>query len=256
MKINLVFPEKRKFNENNLAANKSTTNIALILILYYYVQYFKIIMLMRTNKPMEIDSYSNATVFVIDDDEEIRRALKWLLESVKLNVICFESAALFLEQFNPSAQGCIVTDVRMPLLSGLQLLERLKALNNRLPVIVITGHGDIPMAVKAMKMGAIDFIIKPFNDQNLLEKIQVAVASNAVNNEFEVDAHLSYPDLTKREKEVVTLIAQGMLNKQIALELNISISTVEFHRSRLMKKLGAKNLAQLIKTYLIQTKNV
>lgn len=202
---------------------------------------------------MEIDTYSNATVFVIDDDEEICRALKWLLESVRLNVVCFESGVRFLEQFTPTSQGCIVTDVRMPFLSGLQLLEKLREINNRLPVIVITAHGDIPMAVKAMKMGAVDFVIKPFNDQNLLEKIQAAVNSTSIQNELD-NTNLSDFDLTNREKEVMNLIVQGMLNKQIATKLNISISTVEFHRSRLMKKVGAKNLAQLIKKYLLQNK--
>lgn len=200
---------------------------------------------------LENNTYSNSTVFVIDDDAEIRNALKWLLESVKLNVECFESAVEFLESYDPHTPGCIVADVRMPLLSGLHLLEKLNASSNRLPVIMITGHGDIPMAVKAMKMGAIDFVSKPFNDQNLLEKIQSAIASNANKTEGDSATTSSYQSLSKREKEIMALIAQGLLNKQIAQELNISISTVEFHRSRLMKKLGAKNLAQLIKTYLL-----
>lgn len=203
---------------------------------------------------MEIFDYSNATVFVIDDDAEVRNALKWLLESVRLNVACFESAVEFLKGYDPMAHGCIVTDVRMPLLSGLNLLGKLNEFNNRMPVIIITGHGDIPMAVKAMKMGAVDFISKPFNDQYLLEKIQLAIASNLTQSDEEFTT-VSFQDLSKREKEIMELIAQGMLNKQIATELSIAISTVEFHRSRLMKKIGAKNLAQLIKIYLNYTKN-
>jgi two-component system, LuxR family, response regulator FixJ len=192
------------------------------------------------------------TVFIIDDDPDILKALRWLIESVGLNVECFESSVGFLETYDPNQCGCIVTDVRMPIMGGIQMLEQLNLRKNRLPVIVLTGHADVPMAVHAMKIGAIDFISKPFNDQYLLEQIQKSIA-------LKVNECLSGPSenytkrfayLSKREQQVIKLIAVGKLNKQIAQELCISNSTVEFHRSRIMKKMGAKNLAQLINIYL------
>lgn len=195
----------------------------------------------------------NPIVYIIDDDSEVLKALRWLLESVKLNVRCFTSATEFLDEYRPDLCGCIVTDVRMPTMSGLQLLEQLNANNNRLPIIFITGHGNIPMAVNAMKNGAVDFISKPFNDQYLLEQIQKSIAISVEQHLVSLkNDSIQKPtvELSKREKEVMALIVAGKLNKQIAQELNISISTVEFHRARIMKKMGARNLVQLIKIYL------
>jgi two-component system, LuxR family, response regulator FixJ len=193
-----------------------------------------------------------STVFVIDDNPNILQALQWLLESVEINVECFESSISFLESYNPNSHGCIVADVRMPIMSGIQLLEQLNLRKNRLPVIILTAYADIPMAVNAMKIGAIDFIPKPFNNQHLLEQIQKSIASN-VNQSYSqpLENYASrFTDLSKRERQVMKLVAIGKLNKQIAQELFISNSTVEFHRSKIMKKMGAKNLAELIKIYL------
>lgn len=197
------------------------------------------------------DNSPTPTVFIVDDDKEVLRALTWLLESVNLSVECYESAIDFLAEYQPDRCGCIVADVRMPMMSGLQLFEQLKAQNNPLPVIFLTGHGDIPMAVNAIKSGAMDFISKPFNDQTLLDQIQKAIAINLKYHESKKSpTNFTLGELSKRENQVLELVVAGKLNKQIADELSISPSTVEFHRARLMKKIGAKNLAQLIKLYL------
>lgn len=195
---------------------------------------------------------NDPTVFIIDDDPELRKSLCWLVESVQLNVESFESAVSFLNQYNIDRTGCIVLDVRMPGISGLKLLDTLNALKNRLPVIVITGHGDIPMVISAMKSGAMDFILKPFNDQQIIELIQKAIAKEtATLNPYQRNSiQEGFSTLTSREREIMTLIIEGKLNKQIAHELNIAISTVELHRGRLMKKMQAKNIAQLIKMSL------
>lgn len=192
------------------------------------------------------------TVFIIDDDVDTLKALLWLLESVGLNVECFKSSISFLETYDASRCGCIITDVRMPLMGGIQLVEQLNLRKNRLPIIVLTGYGDIPMAVNAMKIGAVDFISKPFNDQYLLEQVQKSIDYNVNQchlDPFENNAK-RFAGLSKRERQVMKLVTAGKLNKQIAQELYISNSTVEFHRAKMMKKMGAKNLAQLIKISL------
>lgn len=192
------------------------------------------------------------SVFVIDDDSHLLQALRSLLESVELNVECFESPISFLESYKPNRYGCIVADVRMPIMGGIQLLEQLNLRKNRLPVILLTGYPDITMAVNAMKIGASDFISKPFNNQHLIEQIQKSIASN-LNQDFSASSESyanRFADLSKRERQVMKLVAIGKLNKQIAQELFISNSTVEFHRSKIMKKMGAKNLAELVKIYL------
>jgi len=207
---------------------------------------------MQIMQTMQTISTIKPTVYLIDDDIEVLKGLQWLLDSVCLHSICFKSAAEFLQHYHPDQCGCIVTDVRMPMMSGLQLLEQLNASHNHLPVIIITGHGDIPMAVNAMKNGAVDFISKPFNDQYLLEQIQKSIAISIEQHQARANQHPAAQPvrLSQREREVMELIVGGQLNKQIAQVLNISISTVEFHRARIMKKMGARNLAQLIKTYL------
>lgn len=190
-------------------------------------------------------------VFVVDDDHNIREAISWLLESVRLNVESFASATAFLQAYTHDRTGCVVLDVRMPGMSGLELLEELARRGNRLPVLVMTGHGDIPMAVRAMKAGAMDFILKPFNDQLLLEQIQKMLALPVVSavkepvKEFTRRLGL----LTPREREVLKWVVDGKLNKQIAAELNITISTVELHRSNLKQKLKVKTTVQLIRLY-------
>lgn len=190
----------------------------------------------------------NKTIFIIDDESGVCEALRYLFESIHLNVKTYKGAHLFLKEYNNNAQGCIIVDVRMPVMSGLELLEQLKLLNNRLPVIIITGYGDIPMAIRAMKLGAVDFIVKPFNDQFLLETVQ-----KHTNRIIDTDAieriNERINGLTERERQIIDLISEGKLNKEIAYELSISISTVEAHRANIMRKMQAKNLAHLIKLY-------
>lgn len=192
-------------------------------------------------------------VYIVDDDEAMRDSLKWLLESRGLKVSLHPSAEAFLHAFNNELCGCLVLDVRMPGMNGLDLYEQLQARASTLPVIFITGHGDVPMAVSALKKGAADFIEKPFNDQDILRLIEscmkqdrVASARRAEN--ASVTQRLD--SLTQREREVLGLIVGGKLNKQIADELGISIKTVEVHRSRIMDKTGANSVAELVQLVL------
>lgn len=192
-----------------------------------------------------------ATVFIVDDDSAMRDSLAWLLESVGLQVQTFASAAEFLDAYRPERPGCLVVDVRMPGMSGLELQERLRSDEFRLPLIVITGHGDIPMAVRAMKAGAVDFFEKPFNDQVVIERIQQCLQEDRKRRE-ESAACLEYTErlarLTRREQEVFERVLAGKSNKLIAHELDISCKTVEVHRARMMDKMGASSLAQLVAT--------
>lgn len=189
------------------------------------------------------------TLFVIDDDIEVCHALKWLFESVNLTVEIFQSAIAFLSTHHQDRYGVIITDVCMPKMNGIEFLEQLQLQNIQLPVIVLTGHGDIPMAVYAMKIGAVDFISKPFSDQYLLDKIQESIAKiPRLNNSKDITNYAErYATLTTRERQIADLIIAGKLNKQIASELNISISTVELHRSRVKQKMQARTSAELVK---------
>jgi len=196
---------------------------------------------------------SKPVVFVIDDDHDLCRSLKWLLESVNLSVQIFTSSINFLETFKPIPSGCILLDIRMPLMSGLQLQEQLNRRQNTLPIIFMTGHGDIPMAVRAMKAGAFDFLTKPFNDQVILEQIQKAIVQHQKNIIDDSQLHLiqeRYNSLSHREHEVLELIVAGKLNKIIASELNISMKTVELHRGNVMRKMQAATAPELVKFYL------
>ena len=201
------------------------------------------------------------TIFIIDDDMSVCNGLRCLFQSVHFNVETYQSAHAFLDEFNHNKRGCIVIDVRMPVMSGLELLENLNAQKNRLPIIMVTGFGDIQMAVRAMKLGAVDFILKPFNDQSLLESIQkyTSQAGNisSMDDRCEIESiRARIQLLSEREKQVVNLISEGRLNKEIAYMLSISISTVEAHRANIMRKMQAKNLAQLLKFYLkVQLEN-
>lgn len=192
---------------------------------------------------------NNLTVFIIDDDQEICESLRWLFESVQFDVETYYSPKDFLENYDEQRNGCIIADVRMPHMSGLELLEHLKLNRITLPVIVITGYGDISMAVRAMKAGAVDFILKPINDQNLLEIIQKNINRRMINISLS-NIHERLSHLTAREQQVFVLVAEGNSNKEISKELSIAISTVEAHRAKIMQKLEAKNLADLIKIYL------
>jgi FixJ family two-component response regulator len=192
-------------------------------------------------------------VHVVDDDEAMRDSLKWLLESRGLEVELYPSAEAFLRVFSVDLRGCLVLDVRMPGLNGLDLHQELQRRASTLPVIFITGHGDVPMAVSALKSGAADFIEKPFNDQDLLglivscmEQDRAAAAKRAEN----ASVAQRLDSLTQREREVLDLIVAGKLNKQMADDLRISIKTVEVHRSRVMEKMGAESVAELVQLAL------
>lgn len=190
------------------------------------------------------------TVFVVDDDDALRESLQWLIKPMGVNVECYGTAKAFLEAYDSSRPGCLVLDVRMPGLGGLDLQEQLTARGIVLPVIIITGHGEVPMAVRAMKSGAIDFLEKPFSDQVLLDRIRDAIAQDTRKRReqarrAEVMARLAL--LTRREREVMEMVVVGMANKQIAAALHISQKTVEAHRARVMDKMQADSVAELVR---------
>ena len=192
-------------------------------------------------------------VHIVDDDEAMRDSLKWLLESRGLKVELYPSAEAFLHVFNTGFCGCLVLDVRMPGMNGLDLHRELQARASTLPVIFITGHGDVPMAVSALKKGAADFIEKPFNDKDMLRLIESCMKQDraaAARRAENASVAQRLDSLTQREREVLGLIVAGKLNKQIADELRISIKTVEVHRSRVMEKMGAASVAELVQLVL------
>jgi two-component system response regulator FixJ len=189
-------------------------------------------------------------IYVVDDEPAIRDSLAMLLRSVGLAAKTFASAAAFLEQSDHAAGGCLIADVRMPGMSGLELQEALRAKGSTLPIIVITGHGDIGMAVRAMKAGAADFIEKPFNDQVLLDAVHRALQSHQgdtphATQRAEIEACIE--TLTPREREVLLLVAEGRPNKVVATRLGLSTRTVEVHRAKVMEKMQARSLAELVR---------
>lgn len=191
-----------------------------------------------------------ATVFVVDDDEAVRTSLRLLLKSVGLPVETCASAQEFLDRFDADRPGCLVLDIRMPGMSGLELQERLNAMHAMIPVVFITGHGDVPMAVEAMQHGAVDFIQKPFRDQDLLDRINQALEKDRENRaglhaRDTIRARIA--ELTPREREVLDLVTAGKANKVIAGDLNVSQRTVEIHRARVMEKMEASSLAHLVR---------
>lgn len=189
------------------------------------------------------------TVFVVDDDVAVRQSLSLLIRSMGLSVESFESAQAFLSSCDPERSGCLVLDIRMPGMSGLEMQEELHRRTIDLPVIFITGHGDVAMAVRAMKLGAVDFIEKPFNDQQLLDRINQALevdrAARAARAERATLAS-RIELLSPREREVMDRIVAGQANKVIAIELGLSERTVEIHRAKVMTKTGARSLAELV----------
>ena len=193
---------------------------------------------------------SQALVFVVDDDEAVRSSTKLLLKSVGLPAVTYSSAQEFLDNYDPLQPGCVVLDVRMPLMSGLELQQLLNIRGAIIPVIFITGHGDIPMAVEAMQHGAFDFLQKPFRDQDLLDRVQKALEKDRVNRvqlREKTRIQERRDSLTPREREILELMTRGKPNKVMAADLGVSQRTVEIHRARVMEKMGASSLAQLVR---------
>ncbi|HEX5162301.1 MAG TPA: response regulator transcription factor [Steroidobacteraceae bacterium] len=195
----------------------------------------------------------NPVVMVVDDDSGVRNAMRSLLKSVGLESALYASAQEFLAAYQPAQPGCLVLDIRMPGMSGLELQQQLNLRGAVIPVIFMTGHGDIPMAVEAMQHGAFDFLQKPFRDQDLLDRIQRAIAKDAEQRQSlgeheRIKSHLE--TLTAREREVLDLLTQGKQNKAIAQDLGVSPRTIEIHRARVMEKMAAQSVAQLVRMML------
>ena len=189
-------------------------------------------------------------VFVVDDDPSVRSSLKFLLSSMGLQVESFDSAETFLQRKPPDAPSCLVLDVRLRGLSGLDFQRELAARNIHIPIVFITGHGDIPMSVRAMKAGAIEFLTKPYRDQDLLDAVRIALEQDRARREQErdlTDLQQRFDSLTPREQEVISMVVSGMLNKQIAGELGTAENTVKVHRSRAMEKMHAQSFADLVR---------
>jgi two-component system, LuxR family, response regulator FixJ len=205
---------------------------------------------MKTSTPM---------VIVVDDDAGVRNAMRLLLRSVRLDSVQYASASELLEHFDTDQPGCLVLDIRMPGMSGLELQQQLNLRGAVIPVIFMSGHGDIPMAVEAMQHGAFDFLQKPFRDQDLLDRIQRAIAKDAelrssLGEHTRIRERLD--TLTPREREVLDLLTQGKQNKAIAQDLGVSPRTVEIHRARVMEKMGAQSIAELVHMMLGQKNRV
>jgi FixJ family two-component response regulator len=193
---------------------------------------------------------SQSTVFVVDDDAAVREALRALIDSVGLRVELFGSAGEFLQRKLPHLPSCLILDVRLPGKSGFDLQRELAEANIGIPIIFITGHGDIPMSVRAMKAGAVEFLAKPFRDQDLLDVIQLALERDRATRQREAEIATlrdRFESLTPREREVLPWVVSGLLNKQIADAIGTSEATVKVHRSQLMRKMGAKSLADLVR---------
>jgi two-component system, LuxR family, response regulator FixJ len=195
----------------------------------------------------------NPLVMVVDDDSGIRNAMRALLKSVGLESMQYASAQDFLGAYQPSQPGCLVLDIRMPGMSGLELQQQLNLRGAVIPVIFMTGHGDIPMAVEAMQHGAFDFLQKPFRDQDLLDRIQRAIVKDgelrqSLGEHARIKTHLE--SLTPREREVLDLMTQGKQNKVIAQDLGVSPRTIEIHRARVMEKMNAQSVAELVRMML------
>ncbi len=196
------------------------------------------------------------TVYVVDDDDGMRRALETLLSTVGYKTAVFSRPSEFLAAFKVDSPGCLVLDIRMPDMSGLELQQRLNRMGSMLPVIFITGHGDVPMAVQAMKEGAFEFVQKPFRDQDLLDRINHALKIDAENRGTvarRTDVLHRLESLTPRERQVMDMVVDGAANKVIAIDLALSERTVEIHRAKVMEKMGARSVAHLVKLQLTLT---
>src|ERR1017187_9141709 len=195
-------------------------------------------------------SEPESIVFVVDDDPSVRTAIKRLIGCVGLQVELFESAKEFLHSKRSDVPSCLVLDIRLPGISGLDLQRELAKVNIQIPIIFITGHGDVPMTVRAMKAGAVEFLTKPFRDQDLLDAVQFALERDRARRQREAELatlRVRFGSLSAREHEVVAMVVSGMLNKQIAAKIGTTENTVKVHRSRAMEKMQAKSLADLVK---------
>lgn len=205
----------------------------------------------------DVMTQSEPTVFIVDDDPSVLKGLRLLMTSVKLNVETYSSAQEFLDSYNPDWPGCLLIDMRMPDISGLELQEILQSRNILIPNIIITGYGEVMDAVQAMKNGAIDFIEKPFKGQYLLDQVHKAIAEDAQIRKKQAQQKVvsaSLALLTPREREVMDLVIAGKANKVIALELGLSMKTVEFHRAHMMKKMKVDSVAELVDLFISATK--
>jgi FixJ family two-component response regulator len=204
----------------------------------------------RGDQERHMDNIKTTVVHIVDDDKSFRLSLDGLLRSIGMQTRLYGSVTEFLDAPRPSAPGCLLLDVRLPGTSGLDLQAQLRALNINLPVILMTGHADVPMSVKGMKAGAIDFLTKPFRDQDLLDAIAAAVERDRQRHESEhemADLRERYSHLSPREKEVMLLVTSGKMNKQAAGELHLSEITVKIHRGAAMRKMGARTLTDLVR---------
>jgi FixJ family two-component response regulator len=193
-------------------------------------------------------------VFVVDDDAAVRDSLRWLMDSVGLRVVPFDSGEAFLDAVTPDREGCVLLDLRMPGLSGLEVHAQLRERGVELPVIVVSGHGDVPMAVRALKSGVVDFIEKPFKDQELLDCVQQALRRDAKQRLQRMrrdELMTRYLALTPRELDVLRLVVDGQANKMIGTTLGISQKTVETHRARVMEKMAAGSVSELVRMTLV-----
>ncbi|TEU06769.1 MAG: response regulator transcription factor [Candidatus Aminicenantes bacterium] len=205
---------------------------------------------MVCNSRREVGSELTPIIYVVDDDASVRKSLERLITSMDFHVEIFTSAQEFLRFDRPDRPCCLVLDIRMPGISGLDLQEELTVANYTIPIIFITGHGDIPMSVRAMKKGAVDFLTKPFDDQDLLDAIHKAIEQDKSTKQEQSEIseiQKCVDSLTSREREVFALIVTGMLNKQVAYTLKVSEKTVKVHRARVMQKMHAKSLAHLVR---------
>jgi FixJ family two-component response regulator len=205
----------------------------------------------RPKSSHEPASGKESVVLVIDDDASMQRALGNLFQSVGLKVETFGSASEMLQAKLPDVASCLVLDVRLPGLSGLDFQAELAKTNTHIPIIFVTGHGDIPMTVRAMKRGAVDFLTKPFRDQDMLDAVVTAIERDRKRREADqIVAHLQalFETLTPREREVLALVSSGLMNKQVAAELGLAEITVKLHRGHIMRKMGAKSLVDLVRT--------
>jgi FixJ family two-component response regulator len=204
----------------------------------------------RSSSAKSAASTDQPIVFVVDDDASMRQALSRLFQSVQLRVEVFSSPQEYLQSERPDVPSCLVLDVRLPGLSGLDFQAELAKADVRIPIVFITGHGDIPMTVRAMKAGAVDFLAKPFRDQDLLDAVTAAIQRDEKRREHEkaiANLNTHFASLTAREREIMALVASGLMSKQIAAQIGLSEITVKVHRSHIMKKMGARSVADLVR---------